>query len=98
MVARKRTCSPWGPCRTGTARKGLLVRVNIGFAESSSKYTSGTLLLGWGTSPDDPSDAVVEAVLGSGTDREAGGHDVCTVELSLMYVCAGGDLGGVKTK
>lgn len=50
-TVRKCTCSPFGPCRLGVVRKGLLVRVTIGFPSSSTKYTSVTSLLGMVTSP-----------------------------------------------
>ena len=45
-TTRKHTCFPFGPCKDGMVRKGLLVHAMIGFPSSSSMYTSVTPLLG----------------------------------------------------
>ena len=50
-TARKRTCSPFGPRRLGVVRKGLLVRMMIGFPSSFTRYTSVASLLEVVTSP-----------------------------------------------
>ena len=41
-TARKHACSPFGPWREGTVRKGLLVYAMIGLPRSSNRYISVT--------------------------------------------------------
>ena len=45
-TTRKSTCPPFGPCKDGMVRKGLLVYAMISFPSLSSRYTSVTPLLG----------------------------------------------------